>query len=322
MKWLLRSVLIVVLLIAVAGVVGYFMLDQIATTAVTKGAAFATQTDAECEGVSLGIVGGTGSIDTLDIKNPDGPFREVFDSFLVLGKADAGITVGSVLSDQIEIPKVELSDITISLVSLPDGSKNYETILESLKRFKGDQAPPETEDQKKVVIRELTIRNITVNYDFASDPVLGALPLSGSIMIADKEPMILKDIGAGGQPISAVTADIIADILVQVTANLAGSLGGHLEGLASSLIDSIGVAEFGETLEALNLQDSLKVLGDIGVNVGELGIDLENLNLGGDAIQGVGEDAGDAINNASDQIKQGIGGLLNRNRNEDDDQDN
>lgn len=297
MKWLIRIVVILVLLVAVGAVAGVVMMDSIATRVVKEGAAFATQTDAECEKVDIKVFGSSASITNLDIKNPDGPFRDKFDSFMVLGEGSAAVSAGSVMSDMIEIPKVELTDIEISLVGLDDNTKNFETILESLKRFQGDKPedkPEETKSQKKIVIRELIIKNITVKYDFAKDPTLGALPVNGTVMIADKNPMVIKDLGDGGIPTSELIADIITDILVQVTANLAANLGDHVLGLTGSLADTLGADQLKGTFNELGLEfdvsDKLDKLKDLGV--GEFS-----------------EGASDAIKKGGDAIKEGLGGL-------------
>jgi len=292
MKWLLRIGLLIALLVVVGAVAAFFMIDSIATTTVKKGAAFATQTDVECESVDVSIFGASATINNLDIKNPDGPFREKFDSFLKLGDGSAAVSAGSVMSDLVEIPEVTLSDIEITLVGFEDGKKNYELILESLKRFQGDTPPEETKDEKKFVIRKLTISNITVKYDFAKDPALGAVPASGTLVIAKDEPMVLTDVGAGGVPMSQVTAEIITDVMVQVTANLAGNLGGHMKGLADSLINTIGAEQFGETLGELGLGDAVGELGDVGKALTEE----------------LGEGAGDILKGAGDVIG-GLGGL-------------
>ena len=292
MKWVLRIGLLVVLLVVVAGVAAFIMIDSIATAAVKNGAAFATQTDVECESVDVSLFGASATITNLDIKNPDGAYREKYDSFMKLGDGSAAVSAGSVMSNLVEIPEVNLSNIELSLVGLEDGTKNYEIILASLKRLQGDGPPPEeTKSEKQVVIRKLTISNITVHYDFAKDPALGAVPAKGTIVLADKEPMVLTDVGAGGVPMSEMTAEIITDVMVQVTANLAGNLGGHMKGLAGSLIDTIGADQFGETLGELGLGDSLEALGGLGIDLGD----------------GVLEGSGDLIEGAGGALK----GLLN-----------
>lgn len=295
MKWLLRIGLLVVLLVAVAAVAAFIMIDSIATTAVQKGAAFATQTDVECEKVDVSIFGASATIANLDIKNPDGVYREKFDSFLLLGDGAAEVTAGSVMSELIEIPEVTLSNIELSLVGLDDGKKNYEVILESLKRFQGDGPPPEeTKDEKQVVIKKLTISNITVNYDFAKDPALGAVPAKGTVVIADDKPMVLTDVGSGGVPMSQITADIITDVLIQVTANMGAQIGDHILGLTGSLADTVGLENLNATLEELDLDlDVSKQLGKLK----DLGVDI-------------GAGAGDILEGGGDIIKEGLGGIL------------
>ena len=302
MKWLLRIGLLVVLLVVVAAVAAFILIDNIATAAVKNGAAYATQTDVEVEAVDVSIVGASATITNLDIKNPDGEFRKKFDSFLQLGDASAEVTAGSVMSDLIEIPEVTLSDITISLVSFDDGKKNYEVILESLKRFQGDGPPPEeTKGEKQVVIKKLVIKNITVNYDFAKDPALGAVPAKGTIVIADDEPMVLTDVGSGGVPMSQITADIITDILIQVTANMGSQIGDHVLGLTGSLADTVGLDNLNATLEELDLDL------DVGKQLGKL------KDLGVD----IGGGAGDIIEGAGDVIGGGLGGILGGDKDKD-----
>lgn len=305
MKLLLRIGIVVVLLVVVAAVAGFILIDNIATAAVQKGAAFATQTDVTVEKVDVAVFGSNAQIINLDIANPDGEFmkaiedfpeeyKDVFNSFLILGNGTAQITVGKVMADKIEIDKVELSDITISLLA-KDGVKNYEVILKSLKRFQGDTPPKETEDQKEVVIKELIIRNITVYYYFDEDPALGAIAVGPKkIMMAVDEPMVLTDVGSGGVPMSQITADIITDVMVQVTANLAGDIGDHVLGLTGSLADTIGAGELKATLGELGLDlDVSKQLGKLK----DLGVDI-------------GSGAGDVIKGAGDLIGGGIGGIL------------
>jgi len=307
MKWLIRIALVVVLLIVVAVGAGALMIDSIATAAVQKGAAFATQTDVECAGVDVHIFGAAADIEGLDIKNPDGPFREKFDSFLVLGNGSAEVSAATVMSNLVEIPRVELSDITISLVGI-DGATNYETILEALKRFQGEAPPQEEEGGKQFVIREVVISRITVVYDFDADPVLGAAPASGEVKIAFDEPIILQNVGQGGVPMAQITADLITDVLVQVTANMAGDIGGHMQGLTSALVDTLTEAKFLETFKELELDPS--VLGDLGVDFSEGALE---------AFGGVGEIGGDILNGGADGIGGAIDGVFGGRRNRDND---
>ena len=323
MKWLLRIGLLVVLLVVVVAIAGFILIDNIATAAVQKGAAFATQTDVTVEKVDIQVFGSTAQIINLDIANPDSDvaeliktfpeeYQDVFNSFLVLGNGTAQITVGKVMADKIEIDKVELSDIEISLLS-KDGVKNYEIILESLKRFQGDAPPKETEDQKQVVIKELIISNITVYYYFDKDPALGAVEVGPKkIVMADDEPMILTDVGSGGVPMSQITADIITDIMVQVTANLAGDIGDHVLGLTGSLADTIGLDSLNGRLDELDLDldvaKQLDKLKDIGLDIGGTS----------DLLEGAGGAIGDLIGgnknkdakDGDEEKEEGVEGLL------------
>ncbi|MGB0767863.1 MAG: hypothetical protein ACPGYV_09140 [Phycisphaeraceae bacterium] len=305
MKWFLRIGLVFLLLVLAGLVAALILIDNIATATVRSGAAFATQTQVECDDVDVSLFGASATIENLDIKNPDGAFREKKDSFMKLGSGSAAVTAGSVMSELIEVPSVTLSNIELSLIGLDDGTKNYEVILEALKRFQGDEPPPETKSEKKIVIRTLTIENIIVSYDFANDPAISAVPAVGIVTIADKTPMVLKDVGSGGVPMSQIAADIITDILIQVTANLGTQLGGHLAGLAGSLVDTLGAEAFGEALSALGLDDGLEAIGELGIDLGE-GI----IEGGEDAVEGIGElvdetdDADAAVEEAENNIRE------------------
>lgn len=301
MKWFLRLGLLVVLLVIVAAVAGIILIDNIATTAVQKGAAFATQTDVEVEKVDVSLFGAAATITSLDIKNPNGVFREAHDSFLKLGTGGAEVSAGSVMSNKVVIPSVELADIEISLIG-KDGKKNYETILESLKRFQGDGPPPEeTEGGKAFEITRATLQRITVHYDFDEDPALGALPVKGTLEIAFDEPIVFENLGQGGVPMSQITADLITDILFQVTANMGSQIGDHVLGLGNSLLDTVGEVKFGETIKELDLGSKFEAIGDFGQIIGEGASEI--LEGGGDIIEGAADTVGGFLNGRNDEDK-------------------
>ncbi|MEM9347368.1 MAG: hypothetical protein AAGB26_12200 [Planctomycetota bacterium] len=313
MKWLLRIGVVVVLLVVIAAVAAFILIDNIATAAVREGAAFATQTEVEVDGVDVSIFGASATISNLDIKNPDGVFRETHDSFLKLGTGGAEVSAGSIMSDKVVIPNVELTDIELSLIG-KDGKKNYEAILESLKRFQGDGPPPEeTEGGKKFGITLTTVSRITVHYDFDEDPALGALPVEGTLEIAFDEPLVFENLGEGGVPMSQITADLITDILFQVTANMGEQLGDHVLGLGSSLLDTVGEVKFGETIKELDLGNQFEAIGDFGKFLGDgAGGILEG---GGGLIDGAGDAIGNIIGGDKDKETEGSegeeeGGLL------------
>lgn len=261
MKLLIRLGLVVAAVLVIVVIAAVILVDSIATAAVRTGVGYATETDTECEKIDVKLFGSSADIRRLDIKNPDGPIREKFDSFLIVETGTAEVSAGSVLSDTIEIPKVELTRLEMTLVGI-DGKKNYEMILESLGRFQDKIQPEETKDQKKLMIKKLIISNITVHYYFDADPALGAIEMGPkTVVIADKTPIVLENVGVGGAPVSQVASEVITSILVKVMVNLSGELGGHIKGLGKALVDTLGENKLTEAISEVSIGDGLKDLG-------------------------------------------------------------
>lgn len=320
MKWIVRIVLAVVVLVAVVGVVAFWQMDRIATVGLQKAMAFATQCDVEVEKVDLSPFAGEAGLDGLDIKNPE-DFREIQDSFVIMKAGSAGVDLGSLRSDLVEVPELTIDGVEISLVGR-DGKTNYETILESLARLQGEDAPKEegeAESGKEFVIRKVTITNVQVWVDMDEDPALGLAPVKFDKPLTLK-PIVLTDVGAGGLPLSQISADLIADILVQVVAQLGNQLGDRvLSGLTSGLTGVLGGAD--------ELQAQLtSITGDLGLDNVDVGAQLDKASeLGSAVFEGLGDGAGGAVDLGRDLLgggsedgeeeeesEDGGGGLLDR----------
>lgn len=292
MKKLVKVVFVLILLLAIAVVAGFVYMDKIATTAVQKGAAYATECDVTVGKVDVKPISGEATVTDLDIKNP-ADFREIYESFMVLKSAEAGVSLGTLRSDLVEVPKVIIDGVELSLIGR-DGATNYETIIASLKRLQGEEAPAETAaDGKEFVIRTVELTNIVVHVDMDEDPALGLAPVKLDLTL---KPITLTDVGSGGVPLSQISADLIADILVQVVAQLGNQLGDRvLSGLTSGLSGLIGP-------DVLQGQ-----LSDITASLGLESIDVSaQLDAAGELLGGVGEGVGDIVGGATD----GVGGLL------------
>lgn len=318
MKWIVRIVLAVVVLVAVVGVVAFWQMDRIATVGLQKAMAFATQCDVEVEKVDLSPFAGEAGLDGLDIKNPE-DFREIQDSFVIMKTGSAGVDLGSLRSDLVEVPELTIDGVEISLVGR-EGKTNYETLLESLARLQGEDAPKEegeAESGKEFVIRKVTITGVVVHLDMDEDPALGLAPVK---MTLNLKPIELTDVGAGGVPLSQISADLIADILVQVVAQLGSQLGDRvLSGLTSGLTGVLGGAD--------ELQAQLtSITGDLGLENVDVGAQLDKASeLGSAVFEGLGEGAGGAVDlgrdllgggsedgDEEDETEEGGGGLLDR----------
>ena len=296
MKKLIRVVFVLILLLAIAVVAGFVYMDKIATAAVQKAAAYATECDVAVGKVDVKPMSGEATIADLEIKNPsagDVDFRAIHDSFMVLKSGEAGVSLGTLRSDMVEVPKVVIDGVELSLIGR-DGATNYETIIASLQRLQGEEAPADTAaDGKQFVIRTVELTNIVVHVDMDEDPALGLAPVKLDLTL---KPITLTDVGSGGVPLSQISADLIADILVQVIAQLGNQLGDRiLSGLTSGLSGLLGP-------DVLQGQ-----LSDITSSLGLDSIDVSaQLDMAGELLGGVGEGVGDIVGGATD----GVGGLL------------
>ena len=309
MKKLIKVLVVLVVLVAIAGVAAFVYMDTIATAAVKKAVAYATECDVELGKVDVKPMAGEAVITGLDIKNPEG-FRSIHDSFMVLQKGEAGVSFSSLRSDVVEIPEVNIDGVEISLIGR-DGKTNYEAILESLKRLQSEdtgEAEPADEGGKQFNIATVNVTNVTVFVDMDEDPAMGLVPVKLELKL---EPITLTNVGKGGVPLSQISANLVADILVQVVAQLGGQLGDRLlSGLTSGLSSILGP----EALQG-QLSDITGALGldsiDVGDQLGKAAEFGEALVGGaGEAVGDIVGGAGDAVEGAVDGARDAVDGIL------------
>lgn len=314
MKLVLKLAAVLVALVLIAAVAGVFYIDNIATAGLKKAAAYATETEADCDKVDVQITGGAVSISNLDIKNPKG-FQEVHESFMVLHDGSTKVALGTLRSDEIEIEHVTLDGIDISLVGR-DGETNYQTIIESITRFSGDEpAQPAEEGGKTFVIRNVTIKNIRVHVDLDEDPVLGLVAVKWEEPLVIDE-IVLTDVGGDGVPMEQITADLIQDIMLQVVARFGDQLGGFAFDLTGQFANSLGLdalqGQFAELgLDSFDLEENLAGFSAIG---GEMTEDLRAQALEAfpdfdDLAGDIGQEIDAARDNLSNIINEGIDGI-------------
>lgn len=289
MKWLLTGIVTVLILALVAGVVLYFSLDMLARRGIVDGTSYATGTPTELDSASLSLTGGELTLDALTIGNPEG-----FNSphFLHLDEGEVAVTLGSLLGDEVEVPRLHLSGIELNL-ERRDGRSNYGVIMENLEKLQG---PPEEQPRegKKYIIREIVITDVQVTAALLS--LDGGEPDEMNVRLS--EEIRLTDIGSeteGGVLLEQVSG-IIINALMQAALEEAGNR------LPDVIADS--------------LQTELEGLDDIG------GVDVEAITeglgglLGGDDDEAQQDGDGDARDDVEDAARegarQGLEGLLNR----------
>jgi uncharacterized protein involved in outer membrane biogenesis len=291
-------ILILVLVVLVVGVlVGVVVFaGSLAKAGIEKGGTYALGVPTKVDNVSIGFLSGKLAIRRLDVGNPQG-----FDAphFLDLGEAKVQVGLASLTKETISVPLFSLDRLDVQLQKKA-GTANYDVILENLKKVSGGgeggkPAPrPSTGEEKKLVIDDLSLTNVTVNVDLFDAP--GGLT---KVRIPIKE-IRLQKVGQTGSGVggTGVTIGQLASIIVQAVMQatiengqnlLPADMLGDLQGRLAALGD---VKELG-----------MKVVGDVKGTVEK---------VGGEAAKAVeeGKKAVDDIGKKAEEVKKGLEGLI------------
>lgn len=240
--------LIIVLLVVVSLVVGglLYYVDSMAKKAIEYGGQEALGVATTLEKINISLLGGTASMNGLDIANPAG-FKQ--QTFISLGTGEFAVSLGSLTGDTVVIPKVRFADILVNLEQ-KNKQNNIEPILSRVKSM-SDAAESKTADSggaaasdKKFILEYLSIENVKVN---------AALELLGQT--ADVNMVLpkieLRDLGKekGGMPMPELVQQVVQTILDAVaqssgnlSPDLAKLLKGQLAGLDTAKAEMIGKA--------------------------------------------------------------------------------
>ncbi len=306
-KVLIVLVILVVLFIgAVVGLLalGLSQIDNLVKAAIERGGTYATQVDTTVTSVDVGLTSGTFAMNGLTIANPAG-----FDTdhFLVLNDTDVAFDLQSIQTDTIVIPTVTVNGIDVILDKGGDPS-NYNTILNSLKRFESSDKPkaaPDNQGGKKVAIDSLVLEDINVRV--ANYPGVSLVAGDVAVNIPKVE---LQNIGRDEPMTAAQIANLIIKTVLTAAVEAGGGilpadmlidLGNGLQGLSS--LGEMGITAIGDTGQILG--DSMnEVLEGAGKAVEELGEGAT------EAVNEAGKKVEEEINKAADEIKKGIGNIF------------
>ena len=291
----------VVLLILVVGV--FFWINQLAKAGIERGATYALGVDTTVDKASIGVFSGQFGLGGLRVANPQ-PFSPA--AFLKLGEGDVSVTMGSLMRGQVEVPRVTLSNVELTLEYNGDLG-NYDVILENLQGPGTDDpspAPPEPdtgdeEPGKKFIVREIVIENVVVNTDFK---LVGDKSTKMTFNIPKIE---LHDVGSdsgGGVVLSQLSGTVIQAVLEAVVQQGADVLPDLVIGSLDAGLDGLG--KLGDQIAV----EGAKVVKDIGENVEkglkEVGGEVEKgVDEVGEAVEGVGKDLEKGLN----QLFEGLG---------------
>ncbi len=256
-KTLVTVVLVlVVLLLLISLSVKMFGAGAVKTAIETIGSKV-LQVDVRVRSVSLWTLLGKLEMNNLEIDNPEGYQHE---KFLTLDFAHLKLNVKSLLSDTVEIEKMQFDNI--ELVMEQKGlTNNLQEILNNLP--KSEEKPADTKPGKNLVIRDLLINGVTVKVKL--------LPVPGKVdtLTLKLAPIQMNDIGTDQK---VDTAQLMGRILRAIA-----------EGIAQQGKDILPTEMIGP------LTDTLKETGrqilDTGQDVIKQGVDVgEGVK---DAVQGL-----------------------------------
>lgn len=247
MKTLLKIALSLLALIVALGVAAFIYLDLIVGKAIEAGSTKALGVETRVGWVRIGLVTGKVSIGQLDIANPSG-FET--DHFISFGRIHFEIPPKSLREDTIVMPLLELDGVDVA-IETAGGKKNYEVILDNLKRFSdSDTADPAAEKEaaedeaggKSFVLREGVIREIVATID------LGKVSGGTDRVVVEIPEIRLHPSKSGGSAevsIAEITQTIVTAVLTGVAkkapATLAKGLYQGLGGLTSARLEIPGL---------------------------------------------------------------------------------
>jgi hypothetical protein len=265
-------VLIIIIVVCAA-----MFVNSIARQGIQVGATYALGVNATLDSASVGLFSGNFGMDGLKVDNPKG-----FDGkFMQLGHGGVAVSLGTLSSSTIVLPKLELSGLDIDLERNSTGA-NYTMIMDNLKRLESGQTQQPKASSgpgKQFKVNEISITNVTAHVD-----LLGGAGGVSKLTIPIQE-IKLTNVGSDG---SGVDLAKLTSIILQAVLTAVVDKGGGL----------IPADVANEIKNGLNQLSGLR-----GVGVQSLGK--------------VGEDAAKAekavekdVKNEEEKLKKGIGDLI------------
>ena len=246
---LLKRLIMLAFVLVLAGAIGLFFIDGILAKGIEKGGSYALGVPVTRDPRSVGLTSGKVTIDELRIANPPG-FGS--DPFFAMKTLKTEVPLRRLLEQKIEIPKLTISGVGVSLEQSLSGS-NWSAITANLERFQTGDKSPEKAGGKRFVIKELVIEDVRVGVSLRATP---AAALRQDVPI----PTIrLHDVGAeGGQGvlIGELAAIVIQSVLGAAAAHGGGALPAaaiaDLSRSVSSLVrQGVGGAQLNQVVEDL-----------------------------------------------------------------------
>ena len=210
-----RRLLLFALVALVLALLGLsFAAGGIAGRALERAGEEALGVETSVGAVRLGFLSGTVDLGGLEIANPAGFEAE---HFLALERGAVEASLGTLLSDLVEVPRVELEGIELVIEQGLEGS-NYGTLLEHLEQGDGGGEG----GGQRFVVRELAIRDVVASFTLR---LPAGEPTRTTVTVPE---LVLTDVGSGGRPLREVVGEVVSALLGAVVEGGAGELPAEL----------------------------------------------------------------------------------------------
>lgn len=256
-KILITTLLVLLVLIAIGGLLFVFFGEGAIKLAIETGATKAMKVGVTVEKVDISVFGGEFKISGLDINNPAGYQNP---SFLLLDTAMVKADMKTLLNDEIVINKVLIDGIKIT-IEQKGLTSNISDLTKPMSESKKtqEQEPKEAkkedkaDSQKKVIIDELQISNITV--------AVKLLPVPGKSDTINLKlmPITIRDIGREKKmDIAKITELVIMKITEAIADQGSGIIPADLVNSLQNILEVNGEFILEKSKELLKSTDGIR----------------------------------------------------------------
>ncbi|MGA2583615.1 MAG: hypothetical protein ABSG31_10095 [Tepidisphaeraceae bacterium] len=285
MKWFKRILLAAALLIVIVLVIVYASLNSILRDVIQDQATASLNLTTTLASAKLSLFGGEVTLSDLAIASPP---NFTAPHIFTLGGVDVSVDYGQLRSEPIHIKKISI-DSPILVVEQSNMKLNLQALTEQTSQSPPTSSSGQPSQPMKLIIDELDLTNAQVNFQ----PGLPGLASSIQVPIPS---MTLKNIGnADGSDNGAAIKDVVSQVITALAAqgmkagNIPADLQQYLNTNVTSLENNLGQ----------------KLNGQLGNAADQLGSKLP---------ANVGDEVKSATTQGSQQLQQGLNGLLDKNK--------
>ena len=221
---------IILVSLGIVFIVGLRLVDVVAKSTIDREITEILGVDTQFSGVNLGVLKSSSSFTGITIANPPG-FKA--DSILTVDRVDINVGLGTLMSNDIDIPEVILTGLTFDLEEVDD-SINLEVIIKNIQKYVAEQ--PATATPTELELEVIKVRNVRL---IASGDVV---TVAGGHLDTTIKDFTVTNIGTkastngmSSQFISVLTHAVLAQAFKNPIKGLSGVAMNSLENMAGKL---------------------------------------------------------------------------------------